>query len=335
MPTHPAAAVVEAAAVEAAAAISVWEEEERKLKEFVYYDEEEEEEEEEEEVVMRPAKLLLAGGIAGAVSRTATAPIDRLKMLLQVHEGSQRMTIASGLRRMAAEGTIKAFFKGNGANVLKIAPETAIKLTMNDIYKKMIASDPDEITPGQRMIAGALAGATAQSVIYPLELVKTRLAVCPGGTYRGVIDTMTKVYAQEGWRAFYRGMLPSMLGILPYAGVDITAFELLKEWLIEEYDGAPPPQMILGAGMLSSSLAQFSAYPLALVRTRLQAQGIGGIPSKYTGMMDVLKKTYGNEGFIGLYKGSLTNLAKLAPAAGISWFAFEEIKVFLGLNFRS
>ena len=60
--------------------------------------------------------------------------------------------------------------------------------------------------------------------------------------------------------------------------------------------------MILGAGMLSSSLAQFSAYPLALVRTRLQAQGIGGRPSKYRGMKDVLTKTYHNEGVIGLYK---------------------------------
>jgi len=335
---NPAAAVASAAAVEAAAAVAAWEEEDRKLQEFGYGEEEYEEEEyeeEEEEPAMRPAKLLLAGGIAGAVSRSATAPLDRLKMLLQVHEGHNRMTIRSGLRKMSAEGSIKAFFKGNGANVLKIAPETAIKLTMNDIYKRLIATDPDEITPSQRMMAGALAGATAQSVIYPLEMVKTRLAVCPSGQYRGIADTMRKVYVQEGWKAFYRGMLPSMLGILPYAGVDITAFELLKEWLIEEYDGSPPPHMILGAGMLSSSLAQFSAYPLALVRTRLQAQGIGGTPSKYRGMSDVLSKTYRNEGFKGLYKGSLTNLAKLAPAAGISWFVFEETKMLLGISIRS
>jgi len=333
---NPAAAVASAAAVEAAAAVAAWEDEERKLQEFGYGEEYEEEEyEEEEEPAMRPAKLLLAGGVAGAVSRSATAPLDRLKMLLQVHEGQHGMTIRSGLRIMSAEGSIKAFFKGNGANVLKIAPETAIKLTMNDIYKRLIATDPDEITPSQRMMAGALAGATAQSVIYPLEMVKTRLAVCPKGQYNGITDTLRKVYVQEGLKAFYKGMLPSMLGILPYAGVDITAFELLKEWLIEEYDGAPPPHMILGAGMLSSSLAQFSAYPFALVRTRLQAQGIGGTPSKYRGMSDVLSKTYRNEGFKGLYKGSLTNLAKLAPAAGISWFVFEETKMVLGISMRS
>ncbi len=87
--------------------------------------------------------------------------------------------------------------------------------------------------------------------------------------------------------------------------------------------------------MLSSSLAQFSAYPLALVRTRMQAQGIGGSAVKYHGMVDVLRKTYRNEGFKGLYKGSLTNLAKLAPAAGISWFVFEETKLFLGMSMRT
>lgn len=320
--------------MEAAAAIAAWEDEERQLQEFGYDEEYYEEEEEEEEQAMRPAKLLLAGGVAGAVSRTATAPLDRLKILLQVHEGHKRMTFGEGLRKMAAEGSMKAYFKGNGANVLKIAPETAIKLTMNDIYKRLIASDPEEITPPQRMAAGALAGATAQAVIYPLELVKTRLAVCPGHHYHGIVDTIRKVWAQEGWRAFYRGMLPSMLGILPYAGVDITAFELLKEALLDEYDGAPPPHMILGAGMVSSSVAQFCAYPLALVRTRLQAQGMGGQPSKYTGMVDVVTKTYRNEGIRGLYKGSLTNLAKLAPAAGISWFVFEETKVLLGLSMR-
>lgn len=295
----------------------------------------EEEEEEEQMYPSRTVKLLIAGGVAGVVSRTATAPLDRLKMLLQVNDAEKRMTMREGLRYMAREGTIKSFFKGNGTNVIKIAPETAIKLTMNDVYKRMIASDVEDITPPQRMAAGALAGATSQAIIYPLELVKTRLAVCKPGMYSGIVDCARKVLAQEGARSFYRGLVPSMMGILPYAGVDITVFEMLKESLLDEYDGMPPPHSILCAGMLSSSLAQFSAYPLALVRTRLQAQGIGGTALKYNGMTDVLRKTYQKEGFRGLYKGSMTNLAKLAPAAGISWFVFEETKVLLGLSMRN
>ena len=66
----------------------------------------------------RPAKLLLAGAAAGAVSRTLTAPIDRLRMLFQVHEAPGRMTLAQGMRKMAAEGTVASYFRGNGANCL-------------------------------------------------------------------------------------------------------------------------------------------------------------------------------------------------------------------------
>lgn len=335
IPLQPGAMVAEAAAVQAAAALQSWEREEQDLDDFAYAQYDYDEEEEYFHDQYRPLKLLFAGGIAGAVSRSSTAPIDRVKMLLQIQDTRAKLTIAGALRRMSAEGTLKAYFKGNGTNVVKIAPETAIKLTMNDVFKHAIAEDPDFITPQQRMVAGASAGAVAQSFIYPLELVRTRLAVCPSGTYAGIADCARKVASQEGLKAFYRGIVPSMLGILPYAGVDITCFELLKEHLLDEYDGYPPPHMILGAGMLSSSVAQFASYPLALVRTRLQAQGIGGKPVKYKGMVDVLTKTYRNEGFFGLYKGSLTNLFKLAPAAGISWAVFEETKLLLGVDMRS
>ena len=74
----------------------------------------------------RTVKLLVSGGIAGVISRSATAPLDRLKMLLQVNDAERRMTMKEGLRIMAKEGTVKSFFKGNGTNVLKIAPGTAL-----------------------------------------------------------------------------------------------------------------------------------------------------------------------------------------------------------------
>ncbi|KAK2077684.1 hypothetical protein QBZ16_004530 [Prototheca wickerhamii] len=323
------------AAAEAAASHAAWERQEALLAGDELAGEPEAAEEEFTVDPARAGKLLVSGGIAGAVSRTATAPIDRLKMLLQVEEGRRPMTMREGFRRMAAEGSVTAFFRGNGTNVLKIAPESAMKLTLNDVLKRVVCSDPDEITPGQRMAAGALAGGTAQALIYPLELVRTRLAVCPGGTYGGIIDCATKVMRQEGVRAFYRGIVPSMIGILPYAGVDITTFELLKERLIEQYEGRVPGHAILTAGMLSSSVAQFMSYPLALTRTRLQAQGVGGKPVRYSGMVDVLRQTVRNEGVRGLYKGAATNLFKLAPAAGISWFVFEECKLLLGVDIRS
>ena len=322
----------------------------------------------------RMAKFMIAGGVAGAVSRTATAPIDRLKLLLQVRRRRRRrragagghgiddadrtrgpffavdlfflsppshldspslnstrlslsqlnstsfsaqvndsakpMTIRDGIRSMLREGTPRAFFRGNGANVLKIAPETALKLTFNDRIKRAVASgSPDpgaSLSPAERFVAGAAAGALAQSVIYPLELIRTRLAICPKGTYRGIADAAARVFRNEGPKAFYRGLAPSLIGILPYAGVDIAAFETLKEALLDAYEPRgepPPPAAIIAAGAASSSVAQFCSYPLALVRTRLQAQGAGGRPIKYDGMVDVIRKTVASEGVRGLYKG--------------------------------
>lgn len=221
------------------------------------------------------------------------------------------MTIRDGIRSMIAEGNARAFFRGNGANVLKIAPETALKLTFNDRIKRAVSSsDPGggSLSPGERFVAGAAAGALAQSVIYPLELVRTRLAICPKGTYKGIADAAARVFRTEGPRAFYRGLAPSLIGILPYAGVDIAAFETLKEALLDAYEPRgepPPPAAIIAAGAASSSVAQFCSYPLALVRTRLQAQGAGGRPIKYVGMLDVIKKTLASEGVRGLYKGEL------------------------------
>lgn len=229
-------------------------------------------------------------------------------------------------------GSVRAFFRGNGANVVKIAPETALKLMFNDKMKVLVVSDLNNIRPHERMFVGAIAGASAQAIIYPLELIRTRLAVSPAGHYRGILHCLILVLQQEGWRAFYRGMLPCMIGILPYSGVDIATFEILKQRLLEEHDGRPPPPAVFAAGMLSSCVAQCVSYPLALIRTRLQAQGMGGSQLKYHGMVDVIRKTVAREGFLGLYKGVLPNLIKVAPAAGISWFTFEEVKRILGVD---
>ena len=211
--------------------------------------------------------------------------------------------------------------------------QTALKLACNDRIKRLVASDPHAITPAERFASGAAAGAIAQGAIYPLELVRTRLAVSPPGSYKGIVDAAYQVWRLEGPRAFYRGIGPSLVGILPYAGVDIAVFELLKDRLVESYpNGRPPPAAILAAGMVSSTIAQFVSYPLALCRTRLQAQGRGGVPMKYTGAVDVLRQALAREGVRGLYKGLAPNVLKVAPAAGISWFVYDEMKRAMGME---
>ncbi|GLI64006.1 hypothetical protein VaNZ11_007160 [Volvox africanus] len=293
---------------------------------------------------LRAEKVFLSGALSGAVSRSATAPVDRLKMLLQTHDEAKGLSLRQGWQKMMAEGSIKSFFKGNGANVVKIAPETALKLTLNDAIRSLLAQDPDHVRVRERMASGGIAGAIAQGLLYPLDTIRTRLAVSPPGTYAGILHAAYRIRRDEGVFAFYRGIVPSMIGILPFAGVDIALFEVFKDHLYERYDGPPPHIAIVAAGMLSSSIAQVVSYPLALVRTRLQAQashqrGADGSlvlgQLKYQGMMDVFRKTLQHEGVRGLYKGLVPNLLKLAPAAGIGWFVFEETKLALGVDPRS
>ncbi|KAM7161667.1 mitochondrial adenyl nucleotide antiporter SLC25A24 isoform 2-T2 [Macrochelys suwanniensis] len=172
-------------------------------------------------------RQLLSGAVAGAVSRTGTAPLDRLKVMMQVHSSkSNKMNISSGLKQMVKEGGIRSLWRGNGVNVIKIAPETAIKFWAYEQYKKLFANEDGKIGTVERFVSGSLAGATAQTSIYPMEVLKTRLAVGKTGQYYGMFDCAKKILKREGLKAFYKGYVPNILGIIPYAGIDLAVYEL-------------------------------------------------------------------------------------------------------------
>ncbi|XP_024041562.1 calcium-binding mitochondrial carrier protein SCaMC-1 isoform X2 [Citrus clementina] len=131
------------------------------------------------------SKYFIAGGIAGAASRTATAPLDRLKVVLQVQTAQARLVPT--IRKIWKEEGFLGFFRGNGLNVLKVAPESAIKFHAYELLKNAIGDyigeEKDDIGAFGRLLAGGMAGAVAQTAIYPLDLVKTRLQThaCEGG----------------------------------------------------------------------------------------------------------------------------------------------------------
>ena len=155
---------------------------------------------------------------------------------------------------------ILAFFRGNGANVLKIAPESAVKFFAYERLKLIVSKDPQKLTGKERFIAGALAGVVAQTAIYPLEVTKTRLAIAPDGTYRGIADCLYKVYKYEGPRSLFRGLGASLSGIVPYAGVDLSVFFTLKEaWVSSNPDETPGVFILLLMGASSSFCGQITA----------------------------------------------------------------------------
>ena len=268
---------------------------------------------------------LSAGGIAGGVSRTATAPIDRVKMLLQAAPpGASSGGILPTLRSVYAEGGAAAFFRGNGANVLKVAPETATKFLVFDAAKKWLSADAGSPTVGERFAAGAVAGATAQAAVYPLEVAKTRLAVSAPGAYAGTFDCLRSVAATDGVRGLFRGLGASLGGIIPYAGIDLMVMSLLKDRVAascEAQGTEPGVGTLLACGATSSVVAMAATYPLNLVRTRMQLGGAGN-----RSPADVVRSTLRAEGWRGLYRGVGVNAAKVLPSTAISYAVYESAK---------
>ncbi|ETE71259.1 Calcium-binding mitochondrial carrier protein SCaMC-3, partial [Ophiophagus hannah] len=273
-------------------------------------------------------KQLIAGAMAGAVSRTGTAPLDRLK--------NNSMNVLGGLKGLIHEGGMCSLWRGNGINVLKIAPESAIKFMAYEQIKRAIRGQQETLRVQERFVAGSLAGATAQTIIYPMEVMKTRLALGKTGQYSGVADCARQILQKEGIPAFYKGYLPNMLGIIPYAGIDLAVYETLKNTWLQKYSkntADPGVLVLLACGTVSSTCGQIASYPLALVRTRMQAQAsIEGAPQLT--MLGLFRNILSREGVLGLYRGIAPNFMKVIPAVSISYVVYENMKQALGVTSR-
>ncbi|KAK1236501.1 hypothetical protein PQX77_000278 [Marasmius sp. AFHP31] len=276
-------------------------------------------------------KFLLAGGIAGAVSRTSTAPFDRLKIYLitrppetgAVVNGKAGLggvkAIGTAVARIYAEGGLLAFWVGNGLSVAKIFPESAIKFFSYESSKRAFAKywdgvdDPRNISGLSRFISGGIGGITSQLSIYPIETLKTQM-MSSTGQKRALLDAARQVWKLGGLRAYYRGLAIGLLGVFPYSAIDMSTFEALKlAYLRSTGKDEPGVLALLAFGSLSGSVGATSVYPMNLVRTRMQASGSSGHPQIYTGPWDVVAKTFEKEGWRGFYRGLVPTLAKLAP----------------------
>ncbi|GJE84214.1 mitochondrial carrier [Phanerochaete sordida] len=296
------------------------------------------------------AKFLLAGGVAGAVSRTCTAPFDRLKIFLITRPpdlGGTALSpqapirglhaIGGAVRRIYAEGGVRGFWTGNGLSVVKILPESAIKFFSYESSKRLFAKyvdnveDPRDISGVSRFMSGGIGGITSQLSIYPIETMKTQL-MSNTGEKRTLREAAKQLYQFGGVRAFYRGLTIGLIGVFPYSAIDMSTFEALKlAYLRSTGKEEPGVLALLMCGSISGSIGASSVYPLNLVRTRLQASGSPGHPHKYTGMWDVVQQTYTRDGWRGFYRGLVPTLAKVVPAVSISYVVYESSKRKLGV----
>jgi solute carrier family 25 phosphate transporter 23/24/25/41 len=164
-------------------------------------------------------------------------------------------------------------------------------------------------------------------------VLKTRLALRRTGQLnKGLFHFATKMYRNEGFSCFYKGYIPNLIGIIPYAGIDLAIYETLKKMYVKRNPTIKEPGVIalLGCATCSSTMGQLASYPLALVRTRLQARTVSNDLTQPDTMSGQFRYILQNEGFVGLYRGITPNFMKVIPAVSISYVVYENVRRRLG-----
>ncbi|KAJ5668810.1 hypothetical protein N7462_009880 [Penicillium macrosclerotiorum] len=294
----------------------------------------------------------MAGGVAGAVSRTIVSPLERLKILLQIQSVGReeyKLSIWKALGKMRREEGWRGFMRGNGTNCIRIIPYSAVQFGSYNFYKKAVSqfveSPEGEMTPARRLLCGGVAGITSVTVTYPLDIVRTRLSIQsasfadlgkrdPSRSLPGMFTTMVMIYKNEGGIiALYRGIVPTVAGVAPYVGLNFMTYESVRKHLTPEGDKNPGPARKLLAGAISGAVAQTCTYPFDVLRRRFQINTMSGMGYQYTSIWDAVRVIVAEEGSRGLFKGIGPNLLKVAPSMASSWLSFELTRDFLERNF--
>jgi len=276
------------------------------------------------------ALRMACGGAAGMVAKTVVAPLERAKLLAQV--GASRGLAATLSKVVAAEG-LAGLWAGNGANLLRVFPSKGIVFASNDFFRPRLAKwagrGPGEpVGAGVAFCAGALSGLCASGSTYPLDLVRGRISGQLGSSkYRGVVQVVAVTVREEGLRGLYRGILPTLVGALPYEGCKFGTVGLL-EWLSPAPEGTTKREQVLrkvGQGAAGGAVAGLATYPNDTVRRLLQLQGTGS-GHAYTGYFDCAAVTYREGGVPRFYRGLATNLVRMVPNTAIQFGTYEFLK---------
>ncbi|NWI18621.1 S2542 protein, partial [Crypturellus soui] len=281
---------------------------------------------------------LMSGALAGAVAKTAVAPLDRTKIMFQGKSCCrlEQPGFAEAYRLIYRTYLNEGFWslwRGNSATMVRVVPYAAIQFCAHEEYKQLLGSyygfQGKALTPFPRFIAGSLAGTTAAMLTYPLDMVRARMAVTPKEMYSNIVHVFIRISREEGLKTLYRGFTPTILGVIPYAGLSFFTYETLKK-LHADHSGksqpSPPERLLFGA--CAGLIGQSASYPLDVVRRRMQTAGVMG--HTYSSILLTMQEIIREEGLIrGLYKGLSMNWVKGPIAVGISFTTFDLMQILL------
>ncbi|XP_048225994.1 mitochondrial substrate carrier family protein B-like [Ricinus communis] len=288
---------------------------------------------------------LLAGGIAGAFSKTCTAPLARLTILFQVqgmHSDVTALAKASlwhEATRVINEEGFRAFWKGNLVTIVHRLPYSSVNFYAYERYKSFLQSvfglekQRGNVTSdlAVHFVAGGLAGITAASATYPLDLVRTRLATQRNTIYyRGIWHAFNTICREEGFLGLYKGLGATLLGVGPSIAISFSVYESLRSFWRSKRPNDSTIAVSLACGSLSGIAASTATFPLDLVRRRMQLEGAGGRARVYTtGLFGTFGHIIRQEGLRGLYRGILPEYYKVVPSVGIVFMTYETLKMLL------
>lgn len=284
---------------------------------------------------------LLAGGVSAAVSKTAVAPIERVKLLLQVQASSTQIKpeqqykgIIDAFRRIPAEQGALSFWRGNLSNVIRYFPTQALNFAFKDRYKQ-IFQRYDPKTDFWKFFAGNLAsggaaGATSLLFVYPLDFARTRMAVDVGTgknrQFTGLGNCIATIYRKDGFRGLYQGFNISVAGIIMYRAAYFGGFDTAKSMLLKDPKKANFWQNWAIAQVVTTC-AGIISYPFDTIRRRMMMQaGRGEI--LYTSSFDCARKLAAKEGMGSFFKGAFSNILRGTGGALVLAF-YDEIQKVL------
>lgn len=287
---------------------------------------------------------LAAGGVAGGISKTVVAPIERVKLLLQVQAASTQIKpedqykgIVDCFVRVTKDQGFGSFWRGNLANVIRYFPTQALNFAFKDKYKKLFL---DGVKKEQfwrffvgNLASGGAAGATSLLFVYPLDFARTRLAADVGKgqsrMYKGLVDCISTIYKADGAKGLYQGFGISVGGIIVYRAAFFGGYDTLRDVALKDPRNAPVWQKWAVAQVVTT-VAGILSYPFDTIRRRMMMQA-GRKDILYTSTADCARKILANEGSGAFFKGAGSNVIR-GTGGAIVLVLYDEFKKLIDPN---
>jgi solute carrier family 25 (adenine nucleotide translocator) protein 4/5/6/31 len=291
---------------------------------------------------------LLIGGSIGAISKTVMAPVERVKLLLQTQDSNPDVisgkvarykSIGDCFKRVAAEQGMVAFWRGNLVNCLRYAPQQGSALAFNDAINDMFPKYDSKTQFWQgvaaKLTSGGLAGAAANTICYPFDYARTRLAsdLAKGkGQYKGIMDCIVSTVRTSGITGLYTGWSVTVAGAFVYRAGQLGLFKQIQDMNPYAKDKGTKGAIssFVAVTVARSSIMPFN-YPFDTVRRRMMLESEKPRDKRvYKGSFDCARQVLAKEGLKGMYKGMIPELFR-GVGGSLVVVIYDRIKFIYGI----